>query len=190
MSGSSVLRVSGGPWPWIHLVAFQAAWFGIVYSASLGEHGWAWGVAGGFLGFHLGLARERSKEALRLLVAGALGFMIDSALSLAGALSFLESPLLRPVPLWMVALWLTFAATLPVSIAWLRGRLVLAGVFGLVGGPLSYAAGVRLGALEWGSSLGFGLIAVGIAWALAAPILLVVREFIYRGALGAPSHPI
>ena len=51
-------------------------------------------------------------------------------------------------PYWMVALWGAFATTLNHSLRWLTRRPVFAALFGAVGGPIAYSAGVQLGALE------------------------------------------
>jgi hypothetical protein len=65
-----------------------------------------------------------------------------------------------------------FATTLNVSLRWLRSRPLLAAGLGAIGGPLAYAGGAGLGALNLETSpLSIG--ALGIGWALAMPLLLV-----------------
>ena len=55
---------------------------------------------------------------------------------------------------------------------WLRGRYRLACLFGATGGPLSYYAGVRLGALSFVPSTGVTLMILAAVWSLVVPGLL------------------
>jgi hypothetical protein len=77
----------------------------------------------------------------------------------------------------MVCLWLNFAATLNVSMAWLRGRFLLAALFGAIGGPLAYYSGAKLGATEaLPTSTGMLLLAIG--WGIMTPLLVwLARAF-------------
>ena len=74
-------------------------------------------------------------------------------------------------PPWMVALWLNFAATLNVSLAWLREeRYQLAAAFGAIGGPIAYYSGAKLGATEMLPSQG-GMLVLAIGWGVMTPVL-------------------
>ena len=108
--------------------------------------------------------------------------MTDSLLVWSGAMAFPEAagPAF-PTTLWMVALWINFAAALRHCMGWLCGRFVLATVFAAIGGPLAYLAGSKFGALEIHS-----LLAIVIAWALVMPCLLLI-EMKTRSGSGAGS---
>ena len=54
--------------------------------------------------------------------------------------------------------------------SWLKGRFVLAAVLGAITGPLSYLAGVKLGAAQWGDETQ-ALVLIGIIYAFAMPLL-------------------
>jgi hypothetical protein len=60
--------------------------------------------------------------------------------------------------------------------SWLADRYLVGAVFGAVGGPLAYLAGVRLGAAILGPSQTAALIVVAIEWALAMPLLLWIAR--------------
>jgi hypothetical protein len=66
-------------------------------------------------------------------VAGTLGFCFDTVLSAAGLVISREHrfpyPLNQP---WMIALRLNIAATLNVSLEWLKGRCLLAAGCGIM----------------------------------------------------------
>lgn len=161
---------------WANLLLFQAGWFLAVPGAGAGLP-WA-GVVFALLWLPLHLAAVArdgdgnwSRELSLIAMAVGLGGLLDSALVLAGLLSFPEATRLgAPTTLWMLALWAMFAATLRFSLSWLRGRLVLAALFGLVGGPLAYLGGERLDAIVIQGQA--GIVAVATAWGLAAPLLV------------------
>ena len=82
-----------------------------------------------------------------VIAAGALGYGADSALVLGGWLDFPEHARLGWLTaLWMVGLWVGFAATLRHSFRLVLGRPLVAALLGASGGPFSYFAGERLGA--------------------------------------------
>jgi hypothetical protein len=162
----------------INFIAFQSAWFAVVLGAA---HGYAWlGVLAVLAGLalHLALSPDRITEFLTALFAAVMGFCIDSALITAGV--FAPIPYVFPAPfssLWMVMLWVNLATTLNLSMGWLRGRYALAAVFGAVGGPMAYYSGAKLGAMTRLPDPG-NLIGIGIAWAIALPLLYRTAKLI------------
>jgi hypothetical protein len=156
----------------INVALFQAAWFAAVLGAAKGML-WLGPVAMiPTLAVHLALQENRRGEVKLLLAAGLLGFLFDTAFVAGGVFTPLQHLLPRPLsPPWMVCLWLNFAATLNVSMSWLRGRYLLAALFGAVGGPLAYYSGAKLGATEaLPTSTGMMLLAIG--WGIMTPLLV------------------
>ena len=80
----------------------------------------------------------------------------------------------------MICLWLNFAATLNVSMAWLRGRYILAAAFGAVGGPLAYYSGARLGATE-ALPTTTGMLLLAIGWGIMTPLLVWLARALSGG---------
>jgi hypothetical protein len=156
----------------INVVLFQAAWFAAVLGAAGGLPWLGPLVIIPTLAVHLALQDDRRGEVKLLLAAGVLGFIFDTAFVAGGVFTPLRHLLPRPFsPPWMVCLWLNFAATLNVSMAWLRGRYLLATLFGAIGGPLAYYSGAKLGATEaLPSSTGMLLLAIG--WGIMTPLLV------------------
>jgi len=93
-----------------------------------------------------------------------LGWQALELLDFTGQLAF-------GVPLWLVVLWLLFNGTLFHSLAFLQQRLALAAVLGAIAGPLSYLAGMRLGAATSDRETWLVLSAMAPAWALLLPAL-------------------
>lgn len=151
-------------------LAFYAVWAAAAYGAARGQP-WLGVVALAlWIPLHLWACGSGWRDEARLLAAGgALGYVADSLLVLAGWLAFPEPAQLgAPTALWMVGLWVGFAATLRHSFRLVLGRPLLAAALGATGGPFSYWAGERFGALTLGEG---GLVAVGVEWALALPAL-------------------
>ncbi|NTW58003.1 MAG: DUF2878 domain-containing protein [Nitrospirae bacterium] len=161
----------------VNFIVFQAAWFAAVLGAA---HGMPWlGVIAVplALALHLALSPDWRPELLLALGAAATGFVFDSILIAAGMFS--PVPYILPSPfssLWMVMLWVNLATTMNVSMGWLSGRYALAAVFGSIGGPVAYYSGAQLGAMTRLPDAG-GLVGIGVAWAIALPLL-------YRAAAG------
>lgn len=106
-----------------------------------------------------------------ILTAGAAGFIIDTVLVSIGVFS--PVPYLFPLPyspLWMVLLWMNFAATLNFSLKGLQGRYLLSAVLGSIGGPAAYYSGAKLGAMTTIPEKG-DLLVLSAAWAMAVPAL-------------------
>jgi tetrahydromethanopterin S-methyltransferase subunit D len=79
----------------------------------------------------------------------------------------------------MVMLWVNLATTLSVSMGWLRGRYVRATLFGGIGGPVAYYSGAKLAAMTAMPDLP-GFLGIGLAWAIALPLLYGLRDLLYR----------
>ncbi len=154
-----------------NFIAYQLAWFACVLGAA---HGMAWaGAAFALTVAALHLALRPTKREIKLIAVAALvGFVVDSALVRTHQVEF-AAGMAAWAPLWMVSLWIAFATTLNHSLSWLTRRPWIAAPAGAAGGPLAYAAGAKLGALQISAPLtGFALIAV--FWAAAMGILSMV----------------
>jgi hypothetical protein len=156
----------------LNIILFQAAWFAAVLGAANGNEWYGPLAVALVLLVHFVLIEDRLSELSLLLVTGILGFCFDTALSAAGIVTprghILPHPFSQP---WMVSLWLNFAATLNVSMEWLKGRYLLAAIFGAVGGTCAYYSGAKMGAtLALPDAQGIIILAVG--WGIVTPILV------------------
>ena len=165
-------------------IGFQLVWVACVAGAA---RGWWW--AGPLALAIFAIVELQGSRAPRIdvtMMAGAavLGFALDTLWLRYGLLRFatpLPSSLLAPV--WIVALWMAFALTLNQSLAGLRPRPVLAAAFGAIGGPLSYAAAERLGAVTLIEPRWTTLAVLAFAWGLLTPLLLRFASAIDDSAL-------
>jgi len=156
----------------INFLAFQLGWFACVLGAANGRPWMGPVVVATVVAMHLVRARRAAPEFVLVLAAMALGLVADSLLMATGWLRYSVGLWLPGLaPYWIVAMWALFATTLNVSMGWMRGRPILTVLMGAIGGPLSYLAGEKLGAIELTLPAN-ALAAIGVAWAVAMPLLM------------------
>jgi hypothetical protein len=161
----------------VNFIAFEIGWFACVLGAARHQARLGLAITALILLGSVIVARAAWARQLLLLVLVALiGFVWDSALSLAGLTVYPGSLFGHQLaPAWIVALWALFAMTLDVSLRWLQGRTVIAIVLGAIAAPLSYYGGVRLGALSLPRPA-LGLWAEGVGWGTILPWLLLLAR--------------
>lgn len=157
-----------------NVVLFQIGWFSCVLSAAAQQPWIGLLVAMGVVIIHLLRTPMPIMELKLILLALAIGLIFDSFLVWRGWLLYSSGVVISNIaPYWIVAMWGLFATLLNVSLRWMRGRWVLAAVFGAAGGPAAYYGGLRLGALEFGN-MSSGLSALAIGWEVLTPVLLMM----------------
>jgi len=156
----------------LNFVAFQLGWFACVLGAANALPWLGPVVVAAVVSLHLAMASRPLPELYLVLAAMLLGLVVDSLLLATGWLNYSVGLWLPGfAPYWIVAMWALFATTLNVSMGWMRGRPVLTVLMGAVGGPLSYLAGEKLGAIELTHPIP-ALAALALAWAVAMPLLM------------------
>ena len=164
----------------LNAAAFQAGWFACVLGAAYGRPWAGVAAAAGLVVLHA-LQAPRPRQELKLVaIAVLVGALWDSALAAAGWIVFAPEAFGENLaPYWILAMWALFATTLNVSLGWLRARLLLAAVLGLLAGPLAYWAGANLGALELREpAAALGALALG--WSALLPGLLLLARRLDR----------
>ena len=158
---------------WINVAFYQATWLAAIAGAA---RGWWWAgpaMFAAFAAWQLAVSRLRVADLELMLCAAVVGFIVDS-FCIRGGLFVYAAPVPSPdyAPIWIVALWMSFALTLNHSLAWLKSHLPLASVLGAVGAPLAYLAAARgwnALAIAADPALAFG--ALALAWAILTPTL-------------------
>jgi hypothetical protein len=160
----------------INFILFQAGWFACVL-------GGAWGLPWlgtltvlAILSYHLTTAINVSNELSLIGIALVLGFAWDSLLVSTGLLTYQSGMFHNALaPHWIIAMWALFASTLNVSMSWLKDHYIIAAIFGGIGGPLAYYAGLKLGAVIM-PDLIVALAALSIGWAIIMPLLMLLSK--------------
>jgi hypothetical protein len=160
----------------INFVLFQAAWFACVLGAA---HAMPWlGVIATVfvIAWHLKQAKQAKPEVTLLIITLMIGAIFDQLMLSTQLVSYQAhgwSDALTPA--WILALWAGFVTALNVSLRWMQGKLLVAILFGAIGGPLAYMGAARLGAVTL-NLYPQSYLALSIGWAILTPTLLMLAK--------------
>ena len=152
-------------------LAYQATWFAAVIGAGRGL--WWPGVLAAtlFALWRLAVSPARALELRLLLAALGIGLLLESLWVGSGLLDYAAWPWAGP-PAWILALWCAFALVVVPLLGYLHRRLLLAALFGAIGGPLAYLGAARgWDVVQFASPQWHSLLALAAGWALAMPLL-------------------
>lgn len=148
----------------LNVIGFQVTWWSLVLSASNGLEPLGWAVAVAYLVAHFQWALvpgEHLREAKLVGGVALAGWTVENLMQATGVVRFIGSEI---APVWLLFMWLAFAATLRHSFRGILSRPILAAPLGAVFGPVSYLAGIPFGLLEF-PNLPLGLGLYGVLWA-------------------------
>ncbi len=152
----------------INAIGFQCCWAACV----IGGSAWAAVVVPLFFIWHW--TQRKANEVTLILVVTLFGTLHDSTLLNFGLFSFPEHSSFV-IPLWLILLWASFAATILHSMAWLLTKPWLAALLGAIAAPWSYYAGSLLKSIELTSPV---LVVIALVWgALLASISIWHKAF-------------
>ena len=148
-----------------NFILFQVIWFACVMGAGYGYPLLGPAVAIICIGIQFFISTEIKKSLFILLLIGILGSIGDSVLFYFDVFSFPEHAtnpqnIAWTYPIWMTALWLGFASTYNISMKWLQNKYALQVIFGFIGGPASYYAGTKLGAIAIDGTINFVIVGI------------------------------
>jgi hypothetical protein len=159
-----------------NLVVFQAAWFAAVLGAAHQIPLWGTACLIAAIAWHLGISARPAVEARLIGVVALIGFVAESAIVMQGHVRYPSGqPVAWLAPYWIVAMWAELAIALNVTLRWLKGRPGLAALLGAVGGPASFAGGVKLGGAQFIDRLP-ALATLACVWAVLMPLLMWLSE--------------
>ncbi|WP_157983229.1 DUF2878 domain-containing protein [Aliidiomarina maris] len=150
----------------VHFFFFDLVWFLAVW----GREDWLWLTALSVVALYASAWRYLWARRYMLITLIGVGLLAEYLMVAMGAIRFTGTDLL---PAWLILLWLGFAAMALVVFTWLKGRYVLAFIAGVIFGPITYFAGVGLGAAERLTSPMLMAVGYSLIWGLL--MLLVVR---------------
>ena len=147
-------------------LAYQAVWFAAILWGNPGA------AAGCVIILLLLVTSECRWDDLKmigfLLLMGAL---VDGTLQQTGFFTFRSSSF--PIPFWLLVIWAGLGMTIHHSLAWLKNKLLLAALFGGLGGPAAYWAGTRMGAASFNWPLPISLILLAVVWSLLFLVIML-----------------
>ncbi|MEM9626750.1 MAG: DUF2878 domain-containing protein [Pseudomonadota bacterium] len=152
---------------WLNFILFQSIWF----AAILGQDMLEWLIVL-LLVVHLTLCPDLKNELKVILPCAAIGIIADTMLTFAGFFIFDPAPSILPIPLWLIGIWLGFVGTFRHSMSYLLAKPAIAIPASMVAAPLSYLAGVKLGAVSFGFDTAFTIVIVGLLWAFMMALFI------------------
>jgi|CXWL01.1.fsa_nt_gi hypothetical protein len=170
-------------------LALQVGWFACVLGGARGNSWLGPLVVLALVLGHLLLLPDRTgvyrrRELLTIFGFGLVGTVADLLQSGLGLLSFHGGPASGLgawlAPPWIAALWFHFGTVLRGPLAALRDRRRLTIALCLVGAPIAYAGGIRLGAVTFHQAWWPSVLSIGLVWAAVLSAAL-------RLAPGAPA---
>lgn len=148
-----------------NVLLYQSIWF----LSILGGNNGAWfGLL--LLCVHLFFSTKKRADLQMMSILFVAGLLIDGTLHQVGFFSFTETGF--PIPFWLLVIWLGLAVTPHHSLSWLQKKPLLAMIFGALGGPIAYWAGVRMGAAHFNWSLLPSLGTLAVVWGLLWPLVM------------------
>ncbi|PIV32922.1 MAG: DUF2878 domain-containing protein [Lysobacterales bacterium CG02_land_8_20_14_3_00_62_12] len=173
---------------WISLIGYQLVWFSAVIGAS---HGLIWPsllLLALYAGWQLACSTARATDLKLMLAALVLGCLLDGGLIYFGLANYASAaPLAAPAPLWILALWATFALTFTQSLKYLQSRLWLALALGVVAGPMAYLGAARgWQVVSFAAPAWHGFLWLALGWGIATPLLAWLARYWSQPAIENP----
>lgn len=170
---------------------YQAGWFACILGAA-----WHRPLAGFLIATlltagHVWRAEDRAAESRLILVALTLGIVVEGAQLAGGTYArFTSGSIVAWMsPPWLLAMWAQFATTFRFSMRGVMAHPWRAMVFGLVGGPIAFLAGERLGAVALARPLLPALLQLAIAWGVALYLCARATHAIAPAQIGGRYRP-
>ena len=161
---------------WLNFALFQAAWFAGVLGAAHDVPLLGTLIVAAVIAWHVSVSARPVMEAKLVVAALAIGAVFETFCVQLGQVTFTSGqPEPYLAPYWMVAMWGLLAIALNVTMRWMKRRWLLAATLGAIAGPMSYAAGVRLGAATFIHATA-ALTTLAVAWALLMPLLVWLSD--------------
>lgn len=148
----------------LNMMVFQVGWFVCI----LGGNEWAFLYTVIAISIHLYFFSRAFSEVWVIIAVTVLGCSWDSMLLYFGVFSFDADGYF--IPVWLGCLWLLFSCTLNHSLAWLKGKYIVAAIFGAVFAPASYFAGVQMSGAMFVMPLALSLSVIALGWAFIFPL--------------------
>jgi hypothetical protein len=169
----------------INLALFKLGWVACVFGAAAGRPAIGAAVIAVAVTVHLARSENRAGEVRLLLAAGLIGLVWETLLVSGNVLDYGDGSFQQGLaPYWIVGMWILFATTMNVGMRWLRRSPAVAAIAGAVGGPMSFVAGEKAGAVSFGDPV-ISLAVIAVGWALLLPLLVSLAQTFEGNAMAA-----
>ncbi len=156
----------------VNAILFQVLWFAaVIGSAKLLM--WPSLIACSALAvWQLNPSRRHTGDLKLIGVAIILGLISDTLVLQLNLFQFIYPfPFVGVTPLWILLMWIGLAMTINHSLKFISRHPLLPPLLGAIFAPLSYLAGLRLGAVEYLADPLLVSVCIAFIWAIAMTIL-------------------
>ena len=165
-----------------NIIGFQSSWWACVLGVQNGYIYLGPSMMIFFLITHLMLNGNNRSEIIFIIIVGLLGSFVDTIFLQSSLIIYEGLTLSFFAPLWIISMWLGFAATINHSLGWLDGKWFFAFLLGAIFGPLSYLAGLKFGAINFQMSV-FTIVILSLVWGITVPLLYHLNRIIIRNEI-------
>jgi hypothetical protein len=183
--------------PWLlNYALYQVGWLACIIGAAQTHPHVGAAIAAALIAAHLWFAEARAVEARLALSALAVGLAVELFHVWSGTYARFASGVVAAwiSPPWLLMMWAQFATTFRYSLRNIMAHPGRAAAFGVIGGPIAFLAGERLGAVALGQPLTLSLLRLSVTWGLALWILgRMTSDLMHHGSSAQyrlrPFHP-
>jgi len=163
-------------------IFFYIVWWSCVLGVKLGYNYLGLIFTFLFIAIHLKLIPNPAREIKLILSCGLLGFIVESFHFQTNFLSYQGYifPNIFFPPIWIICMWIGFAATLNHSMFWMKGRWFVMILLGAFFGPISYVAGVGLEVINFNFSYSLSLFVLSLVWGASIPIMYFLNNIFHK----------
>ena len=159
----------------INILGFQLSWWFCVLGVKYGYPYLGPFVMTLFILVHYLFYKINNLEFIFIFVCGLIGMLVDTFFINIDLIDYNGLTINNIAPLWIISMWLGFAATINHSLSWLRKRYFFAFWLGFIFGPISYLTGVKFNALSFNVSI-YSITVLSVAWGIVVPLLFFINE--------------
>jgi hypothetical protein len=156
----------------LNIIGFNISWFGLIF---LEERFIPVVIL--WIGLHFYYCKQPMAELKLILSVTIVGIAIDSILLFLDVFQF---PNQLFIPLWLMTLWVAFAATIAHSVHFLARSIVLQFTIGFIFPPLSYIAGESLTSMTFGFEGFITYLILAVIWSILMVIFFKLQKKFYK----------
>lgn len=158
----------------LNFVLLQTLWFALVVGAAYQHILLGLGLFIVFAIWQLHPANRKQTDIKLAITLAALGLVLDSLWLQLGLISYeMQWPYSFLAPFWIVMLWFAFGLTINHSLAWIFDYKILGVIVSGIGGPISYLAAEKLGAVTLIEPV-WAFVALTVGWTLIMVLIVLV----------------
>ena len=158
----------------LNFVLLQTLWFALVVGVVYEHILLGLGLFVVFAIWQLHPLNRKQTDIKLAITLAVMGFVLDSLWLQLGLISYeMQWPYSFVAPLWIVMLWFAFGLTINHSLAWIFDYKIVGVIIGGLGGPMSYLAAEKFGAVTLNNPVS-AFAALAFGWTMVMVLIVTV----------------